>query len=307
MGGEQAMMDIQSGITAEQFFSKNRVALMLRVFATKEDDVQRRVELVGKTVERAQSIVVAGKPVFSRIDVLIYADKRYPDHDCGKTLPAMVESFKQNKLVSIEEGPGDIFCGLGNYGFALEARHRCDYSVTFSPDAYSYMTPETVEAMIAAACKGARGIGVVLNELRQSVLEGRLCGTFAMWHIASMLTVGGLDLRAARPTDDRVAHYMRGWSPEKNDHVFYHLAGVEEMFPCARMVDAFGPCLAPIMPIGDGVPAYEPPDPVKQPDLYARHIKKMGTKFERQVAHLASIGHDISWLKGGVMPEYRRF
>ncbi len=300
-------MDIPNDITPEQFFSKNRVALMLRVFATKEDDVARRVELVSETVKRAQSIVVAGKPVFSRIDVLIYADKRFPDHDCGKTYPAMVKHFKENKLVFIEEGPGDIFCGLGNYGFVLEARHRCDYSVTFSPDAYAYMTTETVEAMIEAACKGARGIGVVLNELRESVLEGRLCGTFAMWHITSMLSVGGLDLRAARPTDDRSAHYLQGWSADKGDFVFYPLAGVEEMFPCVRMVETFGPCLAPVMPLGEGVPAYEAPDPVKQPDLYERHLRKMGTKFERQVAHLATLGRDSSYLKGGVMPAYRRF
>lgn len=292
-------------LTREQFLGQNRIGLMLRVFATKEDDVARRVDLVEKTVERARSITIDGKPVFSRIDVLIYADKRFPDCDCGKTYAAMMERFKGNKLVFIEEGPGDIFCALGNYGFALALRHRIDYSVTFSPDAYSYMSAETVTDMVDAACDGALTVPVALNELRQGILEGRACGTFSMWHNLSIMTVGGMDLRAARPTNDKTAHYLRGWSEEKNADVYYPLAGVEELFPVARMIDAFGPCIAPIIPRGDGVPAYEVPT---DPDLRERHFKKMGTKKERQDEHLVSIGyHPTEWLKYGVMKKYRHF
>jgi hypothetical protein len=61
------------------------------------------------------------------------------------------------------------------------------------------------------------------------------------------------------------------------------------------------------MPQGTGATqVYEVPDPKTQPELYARHIAKMGTKLERQTALLASVGYDLSHLRGGVMEQYRR-
>lgn len=261
----------------------------------------RRVELMRNTLENVETIRKDESRIFSRVDILIYADKRYPDTDCGHTYSAMVEAFGDHEYVHIEEVPfGDIFCGLGNYGFALQLQSGMTHTMTMSPEVYSYVRLDTLDAMIDKLALGARAVGVALNELEESVLAGRLSGTFMIWDLLSLMTVGGLDLRAARPRDDREAHYMRGWHQDKGD-VYYHLAGVEEMIPLARMVEYFGPCLAAVLPQGDGRQRYQVPDRERQPELWERHVKKMGTKFERQSALLASIGYDTSWLKGGLM------
>lgn len=286
------------------FLLKNRIGLLLRTFATKEDDVARRVELMQRVIDRVNDTAI-DFPVFSRIDILVYADRRYPDADCGKTYGAMIDTFGRNENIFIEEVPfGDIFCGLGNYGFAKQLRGGMDYSMTMSPEVHSSLRLDNLDPMIEALDQGARAVGLALNELEQSVLEGRLSGTFMIWNLMSLLTVGGLDLRAARPHNDREAHYMRGWHPARGE-VYYPLAGVEEMIPLARMVEYFGPCLAAVLPRGRGEQRYQVPDPISQPELYERHVKKMGTKSERQSTHLAAIGYDTSWLKGGLMPSYR--
>jgi len=75
-----------------------------------------------------------------------------------------------------------------------------------------------------------RASGVAINELTPSVLEGRLANTFCLWDNLALLSVGGFDLRAAKPQRIERAHYMRGWSKDKGE-VFYHLAGVEEVIP----------------------------------------------------------------------------
>ncbi len=291
----------------KQFLSEKVVGLILRVFASKEDDISNRIKMIKDAIAAARKMVVDGVQVVRRIDVLVWADKNYKDSDCGKTVAALRETLKEEKGVFISEVEhADIFCAILNYGVVHQLRKGVDYNIIASAEAFSYMTPETIADMIDAACAGAKAIPVAITELTQSILEGRGANTFMMWHGESLMTVGGFDLLAAKPLDDRMAHYMKGWNQEKGD-VYYQLAGVEEVIPLSRMIQTFGPCIAPIIPSGEGVKQYVVPDPTTQPELWLRHISKMGTKFERQSAHLASIGIDPSYIKGGVMPEYRRF
>lgn len=284
--------------------NRKRFGLVLRTFATKEADVPNRVAAIKKMVEKACGLQVGGRPFFARVDVLVWADARYKDADCGKTADALRDEFHGTGVQVHEFKHGDVFCGILNYGIALQTRNRVDYSLVASTEAQSYLTLETVEDMLAAIDNGALAVGVAINELTQSVMEGRLANTMCLWHNLGLMSAGGFDLRAAKPVDDRVAHYMKGWSAEKGE-VFYHLAGCEEVIPLVRLVEAHGPCLAAIRPRGEGTQTYVVPDPVTQPELYARHLAKMGTKFERQSALLAAIGCDLSYLKGGILPAYR--
>ena len=80
---------------------------------------------------------------------------------------------------------------------------------------------------------------------------------------------------------------------------------VEEVIPLAKMVELYGPCIAPILPTGEGVERYKTPDSRMEPELWKRHESKIATKTERQVALLAQTGFTLSFLKGGVMEEYR--
>jgi len=294
-------------MSREAFLNRKKIGLILRVYATDEADIPKRIKMTTEFINRALGVVVDNHNPIRRIDVLVWADPHYKS-DCCQTASALNKAFKtlnDKRVVVSEVKHGDLFCGLLNYGIALQSRDGVDYSIIASTEAYSYFTPETITAMIDAACNNARAIGVAINELTQSILEGRICNTFAMWHNLSLLTVGGFDLRAAKPSDERSAHYMRGWHKDKGD-VFYHLAGVEEVIPLARLIDTLGPCIVPILPQGEGVQEYIVPDPVAERELWERHISKMGTKIERQTALLTSIGFDLSFLKGGIMEEYRQ-
>lgn len=293
--------------TVQSFLTEKRIGLVLRVFAQKEEQIPDRVAMVKEAIGRARSIVVQGQLAIRYINVIVWADPRYRDSDCGKTTGALRAELGGTPDLFVNEfRDGDLFCGLLNYAVCHQLRHRVDYSLIASSEAFSYLNAETLEVMIEAACQGALAIGVAINELSQSILEGRLANTFAMWHNESLGEVGLFDLRAEKPIDDRLAHYMRGWSSEKGD-VFYHLAGVEEVIPLARLAIKKGPCIAPILPRGEGVKQYQAPDPVKEPELWLRHVSKMGTKIERQSALLAQIDCDLTILKGGVMPAYRTF
>ncbi len=299
----------QFGFT--DFMNRKKVGLILRVFATDPADIPKRIKMIEEFVDQAQVVALADKPVFKRIDVLVWADPSFGDQsDCGQTTAAMREALVDRKNVHVSEVKrGDLFCGLLNYGIALQSRHGVDYSMIASGEARDYLNDDTVKRMIDALCKGALVTGVAINELTDSILEGRIANTLAIWHNVSLMTVGSFDLSAAKPVDMRFADYKRGWSKEREAVVYYHTAGVEELIPLARLIDLVkGPCIAPVLPMQDGGEVrYEAPDRAAQPDLWERHISKMGTKLERQTAHLARIHCDISYIKGGVMPEFCQF
>ncbi len=282
---------------------RNRVGLILRVFSPKPELVEQNVDQVIDTVNVALAIEVGGKRVFSRIDVLVSADSRHGDTDCGDTTAALREaigdSTKRNVHVA-EVRHGDIFCGMLNYGVAHQMRDRIDYTMILSSGVKSYLTSENMEAMLSALEAGAKVTGLAISELAQSILDGRIANTFAIWHNESLATVGGFDLRAAKPLkDDRLVDYARGWSPERGE-VFYNVAGVEEIIPLIRLVKTFGPCIAPVLPV-TGARWVVSDDP----DVQKREQSKLGTKFERQMRWFVAENADFSFLKGGVLPEFR--
>jgi hypothetical protein len=288
-------------MTREEFLANKKIGMMLRNGAPDPKDVPDRARITMEMVDKARGIEIDGQRVISRIDILIPTDKRYKDSDCGETA-GFLEKFNPNNgngFYVTEVSKGDNFCSILNDGMMLQAYGGMDFAIIASSEASSYLTRETMAMIIDAACNGALAIGVAINELTQSICEGRIANTFAMWHIKSLMGVGGFDFRAAKPMDGGVASYLdNGLKP-------YLLQGVEEVIPLARMAKKFGQCIAPIMPQGEGVQAYKVPNPSTHPEAYAVHIRKMGTKLQRQTAHLASIGYDIDFLKNaGVMPGY---
>ena len=276
---------------------QKRIGLILRVFSPKPELVDKNVEQVRQTVEIADNL-----GIFSRIDVLVSADGRYGDTDCGETTAKLKQKLAgvyENTFTS-EVRHGDIFCGMLNYGVAHQMRDRIDYSMIMSIGVKDYMTMENMMACIDALEAGAKVTGLAISELAPSILDGRIANTFAIWDNISLMTVGSFDLRAAKPLkDDKLASYVRGWSAEKGE-VFYNAAGVEEIIPLARMVKLFGPCIAPVLPV-TGAQWVVSDDP----DVQKREQAKLGTKFERQMRWCVAEDIDFSFLKGGVMPEYR--
>jgi hypothetical protein len=176
----------------------------------------------------------------------------------------------------------------------------------------SYFNNETIEKMLEAIDFGALVVGVAIDELTDSIMQGRIANTFALWHNKSLMTVGGFDLRASKPRkDNKTTLFLEGWNSEKEEKegdggVFYHLAGVEEIIPLIRIVRIFGNKIAPILPQGNDIKEWVTPNSKDDPVGYARHLKKMGTKLQRQTAFAAFENADLSLLEGGVMPQYRK-
>lgn len=294
------------------------MGLLMRVFSAKKELVLEQVKRAIEAVRYASYIHSYGRNVFSRVDILIPSDERFHDSDCGATASALRDFVKQTFIrlsfdIQIHEvRRGDIFCSVLNYGVAHHLRCGIEYSVVLSPQVADYLNYETMDAMLRAIEEGAKVVGVALDELSEGILKGRIANTFAVWNNLALMTVGGFDLRARKPRkDEKLVPYLRGWSKEKeekdgNGEVYYHQAGVEEIPPLIRLVELFGPCIAPILSQGANAKRWVAPDPVKDPEGYARHLKKMGTKTERQAAHAAALGADLSYLEGGVMPKYRQ-
>lgn len=275
-----------------KLLERKRLGLILRIFSPKSELVSDNVKKVVQVVEQA-----LGLEIFSRVDVLVSADARYGDSDCGETAPALRTALSGTKKVFVSEvRHGDIYCGLLNYGISLQTRDRIDYSMILSFGVADYLVQENVETMLEALEKGALVTGLALSELAPSIVEGRIANTFAIWDNVALMTVGGFDLRAAKqPKDDRLALYVRGWSEERGE-VFYNAAGVEEIIPLVRLVKTFGPCIAPVEPVTGGRWVVS-----DDPDVQKREQSKLGTKFERQMRWCVAEDVDFSFLRGGVL------
>ncbi len=281
----------------------------MRAFSKTEDQVENNAGQVLNAARGAANWIKADKSkFFSEVMILIPRDESRIDYDCGKTASALEEMLRmqppdEDKFtsnISIHEVKhGDLFCGVLNYGVTKLLREGIDYVGIISSGASSYLTAENMNAIYQAFEGGAKAAGLAIEELQQSILEGRLANTFAFWDAIALMSVGGFDLRAQQPKkDDRTAPYLRGFGSD----LYYPLAGVEEIIPLTRLVSTFGPCIAPIKPAGAAV--WKAPNPATDPEGAARHQKKMGTKFERQAALAASVGADLSYLQYGVMEQY---
>lgn len=291
-------------MSLKSFLNTKRVGLVLRTYATKPEDVAKRVEAIKGFVETALPLM----EYIRQVNVVVWADGRFSDADCGQTAEALRREFSMytSWCYVSEYSAGDLYCGILNYMVARQLRDRIDYTLVASTEAESYFNVETVAAMFEAVDSGAKASGIAINELAESVLQGRLANTMCLWDNIALMSVGGFDLRAAKPIGDKLVHHLKGWSREKGEEVYYPLAGVEEVIPLARLVETYGPCIAPILPKGEGVQRYQVPDAATQSELWKRHVAKMGTKQVRQATLLASAGYDLSYLEGGVMPAYRQ-
>lgn len=285
-----------------------KIGALVRCFARESGLVNNAVELALASVERMLSVKIHGQNFVSRIEILVPMDPDYDERDCSETAAKLREAIakRQWKGVFVSEvRHGDIFVGLLNYGMAKLLRSGCDYGVILSKEAESYFTLEAAEDFIGAAESGALVAGLAINELTESIMQGRIANTFSMWHLMSLVQVGCFDLRNAKPKKEApIKSRAEAWDSGKG-HWNYDLAGVEEIIPLIRLMRTFGPCIAPVLPRGDNVRVWKTPDPSEDAEGYTRHINKLGTKFVRQ-SHFAYQEHtDLSFLQGAVMPAYQ--
>ncbi len=284
----------------ENFIENKKIGLILRIFSSKIEDLPNRLQQLEKIIFLAKKLKIGNKSVFSRIDVLVWGDQRFSEKDCGKTFDLVSRNFKNEQLVFVHDFKnGDIFCSILNYGVATQLSQGISHSCIASVEVASYFSEENFRLMIGGLYRGALAVGLALNELQDLIMAGRLANTLCIWDNLSLLSVGGFDLKAEKSRDEKSALYIKGWNEQEKKNLFYELAGVEEIIPLARMIENFGPCVLPIMPVDSG--CYKIPDKFKETELYFRHLSKMATKVERQNFFLNSIGYDSSYLLGGII------
>jgi len=292
------------------FLDSKKVGALLRCFARDVTQVDRVVELTLASIDRMTSVSVDGKPFVTHIEVLVPVDPSYDERDVGLTAPALRSAITQKgwKNVHVNEVKhGDIFVGLLNYGVGKLLRTGCDYGIVLSKEAESYFTETAARDLIAAAETGARVCGLALQELSESIHQGRIVNTFAMWHLLSLVQVGAFDHRSAKPKRDAsIKSRAEAWDSARQFYA-YDNAGVEEIIPIIRLVRTFGPCIAPLSPRGDNQQVWTAPDPTLDPEGYVRHVNKLGTKFIRQsyFATCESIDPEMTFIEGGVLEQYR--
>ncbi len=287
-----------------------KVGALLRCFAREPKFLASTLEVTLASIEKMLSVKVSGMPFISRIEVLVPRDESYVEHDFGGTAASLRQAIASRSWKNVfvtEVKHGDIFVGLLNYGMAKLLRGGCDYGVVLSKEAESYFSVEAAEDFIRAAESGALVAGLAINELTESIMQGRIANTFSMWHIMSLIQVGCFDLRNAKQKKETpITCRAEAWDAQKG-HWQYDLAGVEEIIPLIRLMRTFveQPCIAPILPRGDGIKVWKAPEPQVDPEGYTRHVNKLGTKFVRQSHFADQENADLSFLQGGVMEAYR--
>lgn len=286
---------------------KKRFGAILRVWSARPEDVQGNVEQVVEAARAAEALSIDGQKVFRKVLVLVAADPAFIDHDCGQTLAALRKAvpFKSKNVIHAQAvDKGDLFCGVLNRGIGTLAVAGIDYAMVLSHGAKEYLRPDTLEQMMEALKAGARVTGIAIKELKQSVLEGRIANTFAIWNVQSLIDVGLFDRRAAQPRiDDLTANYVRSWNNEHGFNYYYPRAGVEEILPLIQLVRDHDECIAPIVPRGEA--KWQAPDRLKDSQGYDRHVNKMETKYRRQFGFADKESCDLDFIKGGVMEQYR--
>lgn len=299
--------------TPTALLARHKIGVLPRVFSRARTDIPGRIKLLDELLERLAAITIAQRHVFSRTDVLVWADQRFNTDkknksDFGGTAQALSDQYELNAGPGsptniVDCTAGDMNCVILNRALWRLARSGFDYALLISPDAASYLTQEAVEQMLQAICDGALVTGVAIDEMRENVLSGFVQNTIAIWSIEHLLAVGGYDLYSQTVLPGYDGAWLKGFNEHEGVY-FYERHGVEESIPLARLIQWFGPeVIAPILPSEPG--NYVEPDPETNPDEYWRNVRKFATKETRQAAMLAHINRDRDFVMSGVMKKYR--
>ncbi len=272
-----------------------KICFVARVFSKNEEGARKKVPVI-KGLYDAIDTLASGRQEFDSLQVVIPTNPAFVDCDFGGTAEVLRSEGFVSGNASVFETKHDLFCGSLNQAAVRALSAGCDHLMVVSPEVASYLKAENIMQMIEALKTDAKVSGLAINELAESVMEGRIANTLALWNIEALLSVGGFDLRASNARrDDRLQQFVRGQGANGGE-LFYPLAGVEETIPLCRLIDQYGKCIAPIRPATGGV--WEEPT---ESEALARHRKKMASKWARQALMAGLVGADLDYLKTGLM------
>ncbi len=243
---------------------KRTYGVLLRVYTPKPGEVAGRVE---RAMKNARQFLAVSKefPALRRLLLLVPID-----HDCGHTHQALfdegiVDEGMSNQ-VEAYEFYGHHSCEVLNEGLC-RLFSNVTHALIVSGKAMSYLTAQNLQAIDDAFANGAKVAGLAVDELRDTVLSGRIQNTFAAWDIKALQGVG----------------------------VFDSKDGVEEIAPLIRLARKYGKCIAPI-DVGKGELNIQDSQTAR-----ARHEEVMRTKTARQQVECDRLGTSFWLIKNSVM------
>ncbi len=235
--------------------------LLLRVYAKTPEDVNKIVERAITNV-----ILAVNLDIFSNIIVLVPKD-----YDCGMTAKTLSNKLQEQNIKGIVfEIPGHHSSEALNETLS-EFHWTIDNVVIISGKAMPYLTAANMNAADEAFSAGAMVVGVVVNELENIILSGRVQNTFAVWKLEELLSLGG----------------------------FQTNLDVEEIDPLVKLIQINGKCIAILDP-------EEKPklNIRKSKDGIARHNEVMTTKLKNQQIEVDRLSVDFDFIKNGIMEGY---
>lgn len=242
--------------------------LLLRVYTPKAEEVADRVERAMKHIHHVFD-VAKEFPALHRVVIVVPCD-----YDCGLTyqvLSKRIDAEGLFSMFSILTPTGHHSCEALNFG--LVATHlESTHALIISGKAMSYLTKPAMRAIDEAFANGAKVAGLAVDELRDTVLAGRIQNTFAAWDIDALYQVGEFDSKG----------------------------GVEEMAPLVRLGRKYGRCIAPLDTGAGALDIHE------SETARARHNEVMLTKLDRQLKEVLRVGSSFVEISSCVMPGYPR-
>ncbi len=281
-----------------------RVGVLMRSFARTSDKVEATVERVMNALKGVAWYSDAGAWFVGNVLVLVPTDKRYKDCDCGELAAKIRLAWKLHKeeidggghaplpraeVTVIELALGDVFVDTQNFAINFFSSKGCGAMITMAPSAARYFDEGTAKAaMNSIIADGAKVFGIKVPEdgIDDFVQRGTLGGPIAGWDLDALVEAGGFDesARQAKVGEEKLN------------------GGAEEIHPLVRIIEKYGPCMAPINPIGE---------PVEKRNLegeeLVRHLKQIASKTDRQLAHASSFGrgYGLEFFARGVLKKYR--
>lgn len=277
------------------------IGLVLRCFEKDPSKVNARVQEINETLQRIEESCKKWPQIGCCI-ILIPINKDFKDYDCGLTGKNLLAGSNAHKFPSryiVAETNLDIFACAVNSAALHLSRLKCDEMLIVSSSCRSYITEANMDKLLRAPDAGARVAGLVIAdspEIMELQRRGSIMNTFALWHIDSFLTVGGMNPAEGNPRVDR---NKNRYVQTKNGPIPF--AGLETT-TLYHMGMTFGRCIAPVVPVDQGV--WRAPDPEKDPEGAHREKLKRESKVDRHSACFQMEGYRWEELSNFLLPGY---
>lgn len=286
----------------EKILQRKKFGALLRVYAGKPEAVKTQCDRALRLARKTLALQTTSRPVFSNVLILIAADTRRVDHDCGESYDYLRSQLERGERIAVLNCPqDDLFCGILNRGMQ---RLHCDYGLVISGAAEDFLDLDFMEQAAKGFAGGAKVVGMAIKEMQSLVHNGAIANTCAVWDIEELMAAGGFDHAAEQPFGPNGHHnlytaerlVMHAQASDGQSVRTYPVAGVEEVIPLVRLVRKYGRCILAITPSSDAA-WHEPTDP----DELERHRNKMANKTGRMEWMSRQAGAELSFLRAGVM------